>query len=189
MRGANDSSADLSGHPVWHALFRYTIGPDDAALSFAARFGRENGWGAAHSARVIEEYRRFCFLAVTAEHPVTPSDAVDQAWHLHLTHTRDYWGRFCPDVLGRALHHGPTAGGAAEQGRFFQQYAATLRSYEAVFGPAPADLWRAAQRRLCDDPRAHRVHPRDALVVPWPPVRAAALMTALIVAILFWWRQ
>jgi hypothetical protein len=115
---------------------------------------------------VIEEYKRFAFLAVVADHQVTPCDAVDQAWHLHLTYTRDYWERFCPEVLGRSLHHGPTAGGAAEAQRYFEQYAATLKSYEAVFGPAPADLWPSAARRLIEDPRARRVHPRDAFILP-----------------------
>ncbi|WP_443026122.1 glycine-rich domain-containing protein, partial [Sphingomonas sp. CCH9-H8] len=67
----------------------------------------------------------------------TPSDAVDQAWHLHLTYTRDYWEHFCPDVLGRALHHGPTAGGADEHRRYYRQYAETLARYEAAFGIAP----------------------------------------------------
>lgn len=154
------------GHPVWIALSRYTIGPDDAALGFAQRLARENGWGAAHAARVIGEYHRFCFLAVVAPHPVTPSDAVDQAWHLHLSYTRDYWERFCPDVLGHVLHHGPTAGGGAEQARYFAQYADTLKSYEKVFGESPpADLWPDAARRLNDDPRARRVHPRDGIVI------------------------
>ena len=132
MSKASGLPARTRDHPVWAALSAYRIGPDDAALPFAARLARENGWTTAHAERVIEEYHRFCFLAVTAAHPVTPSDAVDQAWHLHLTYTRDYWERFCPDVLGRPLHHGPTAGGAAEGHRFFAQYADTLASYEAA---------------------------------------------------------
>ncbi len=51
---------------------------------------------------MFDEYRRFAFLAATAGHPVTPSDAVDQAWHLHLTYSRDYWDRFCP-LLGNLV--------------------------------------------------------------------------------------
>lgn len=153
-------------HPIWHRLISYSIGPADAALSFAARLSRENGWTARQAERAIDEYRRFCFLAATADHPVTPSDAVDQVWHLHLTYTRDYWDRFCPDVLGRALHHGPTQGGPNELHRFFDQYALTLKAYEAAFGPAPADLWPSAKRRLIDDARARRVHPRDVVILP-----------------------
>ena len=109
---------------------------------------------------MIGEYKRFCFLAVTAGHEVTPSDAVDQAWHLHLTYSRDYWERFCPEVLGMPLHHGPTAGGSAEQERYFEQYAQTLKSYEAAFGKVPpADIWPAAAQRFGRDPLAFRVHP------------------------------
>lgn len=153
-------------HPVWEALSRYAVGPADADLSFEQRLARENGWSPMFAERVMAEYRRFCLLAVCAEQEVTPSDAVDQAWHLHLTYTRDYWDRFCPEVLGRPLHHGPTAGGAGERHRFFDQYAATLLAYERRFGePPPADIWPDARRRLLEDPKARRVHPRDGLVV------------------------
>lgn len=174
-------------HPVWSALSSYIIGPDDAALGFTRRLARENGWSSAQAARVMEEYRRFCFLAVTAGHQVTPSDAVDQAWHLHLTYSRDYWERFCPQVLGRPLHHGPTAGGPVEQARYFAQYAETLKSYEAVFGPPPADLWPDARRRLIEDPKARRVHPRDGLVLPRWLAGVGLLICAIIMMFLTIW--
>lgn len=183
MHVASPLSAPLPDHPVWHALQRYVIGPSGVALPFAARLARENGWSQAYANRVLEEYRRFAFLAATGDTEVTPSDAVDQAWHLHLTYTRDYWERFCPQVLGRPLHHGPTDGGAAERHRFFAQYAETLRSYEAAFGPPPADIWPDAKRRLLEDPRARRVHPRDALIVPhrwlWPALALAGAIGGL----------
>jgi hypothetical protein len=182
----SDSALPVSyqSHPVWVALLPYSIGPDGAAFSFAARLARENGWRLAQADRVIIEYKRFCFLAATTGHQVTPSDAVDQAWHLHLTYTRDYWDRFCPDVLGRALHHGPTAGGADEEHRFFDQYARTLASYEAVFGEAaPQDLWPPAAQRLRDDPRARRVHPRDGLVISKLQLAALLVGVALLIGV------
>ncbi|WP_421854660.1 glycine-rich domain-containing protein [Novosphingobium sp.] len=168
---------------LWALLCTYEVGPAAADLSFVQRLARENGWTDAHAARVFEEYRRFLYLAVTAPHPVTPSDAVDQAWHLHLTYTRDYWERLCPEVLGRALHHGPTMGGRAEGERFFEQYALTLRSYEAAFGPAPADIWPDARRRLLIDPMARRVHPHDALILPWRWLFGGGLLALLMYAL------
>lgn len=165
--------------PLWQDIQQYRIGPDDASLSFAARLARENGWSAGYADRVIDEYRRFAFLAVTAPHPVTPSEAVDQVWHLHLTYTQDYWQRFCP-LLGRELHHGPTKGGADELARFHEQYAQTLRSYEATFAQCPpADIWPGARQRLLDDPLARRVHPREGLVVPRWRLFAALTLAAL----------
>lgn len=179
MREADPVPASTAGHPVWQRLSRYEIGPPQAALPFAARLARDNGWNAVTAERVIEEYRRFAFLAVTGEMQITPSDAVDQAWHLHLTYTRDYWERFCPDALGKPLHHGPTAGGPDERNRFFAQYADTLARYEAAFGtPPPSDIWPSAAQRLLDDPRARRVHPRDAILLSRP--QAALILLALI---------
>lgn len=178
----------LSQDPLWVRLSYYSIGPGDAALSFAARLARENGWTAARAGRVLGEYKRFCYLAVRAGHEVTPSDAVDQAWHLHLTYSRDYWERFCPEVLGMKLHHGPTAGGAGEAHRHFEQYAQTLKSYERIFGEsAPADLWPDARRRFLSDPRARRVHPRDGLFISWPRLAAVALLAATICVVLLLW--
>ncbi|NML04647.1 hypothetical protein [Sphingomonas sp. G-3-2-10] len=182
--GNTERASCLAEPQLWDRLSFYRIGPEDAALSFAQRLARENGWSLAEAERVIAEYKRFCYLAVTAGHPVTPSDAVDQAWHLHLTYTRDYWDRFCPEILGMALHHGPTAGGPHEQQRYFEQYADTLKSYEAAFGTPPADLWPDAARRLIDDPRARRVHPRDVLVIPR---RAMWLTVAVVAAALLVW--
>ena len=151
--------------PLWHRIAGHCIGPPDAALTFTARLARETRRPPDYAARVIEEYRRFCYLACTAGHEVTPSDQVDQAWHLHLTYSRDYWQQFCPQVLGRDLHHGPTAGGAAEGARYFEQYAQTLRSYEAAFGPPPRDIWSNAALRFGQHTRAFRVLPDAVLLL------------------------
>ncbi|MFM5893638.1 MAG: glycine-rich domain-containing protein [Novosphingobium sp.] len=186
MRGDISPLDHAVNAPIWHRIAAANIGPQDASLSFAHRLARENGWSADFAARVIEEYRRFCFLAVTSGGEVTPSDAVDQAWHLHLTYSRDYWDHFCPEVLGSDLHHGPTRGGQTERGRFFEQYAQTLKLYEQAFGPAPADIWPAAARRLLDDPRARRVHPRDGLIVSRGKLAALLVVTLLIGLALGW---
>ena len=162
------------------------------ALPYTRRLARENGWTDAHAERVIEEYKRFCFLAVAAGFEVTPSDPVDQAWHLHLTYSRDYWDNFCPEVLGCKLHHGPTKGGAEERGRHFEQYAATLKAYETAFGaPPPADIWPAASDLLSDAARARRVHPRDGMVVPRRLAHGllgAAVLAIVLFALVSWGR-
>ncbi len=157
--------ANKADHDALRArLFTYSIGPDIAALSFKDRLARENRWTPAYAKRVLHEYYRFCFLAVTAGHEVTPSDQVDQVWHLHLTYSRDYWERFCPEVLGAPLHHGPTAGGQDERTRYYEQYAQTLKSYEDAFGEAPpADIWSPAAERFGEHPRAFRVRPSQVM--------------------------
>lgn len=171
------------GTAMWLRIEAHTIGPDDASLTFAARLARENRWSHAEAELVIEEYRRFCYIAVTAEHEVTPSDAVDQAWHLHLTYSRDYWEVFCPLVLKADLHHGPTSGGPVEAGRYYHQYAATLAAYEAAFGQAPpAALWPTSSKRFKLDPRRVRVNLSGAIVMS----RRVALALGLLAAMAGW---
>ena len=83
----------------------FSFDEDECALPFADRLARENQWSDMHAERVISEYRRFMFLAMVASHPVTPSDEVDQVWHLHLLYTRS--------VLGAVLRRGAGAGAAS----------------------------------------------------------------------------
>ncbi len=174
-------------HDLWQRLEAHDIGPPDATLTFAARLARENRWDDSYAERVIHEYKRFCYLAVTAGHEVTPSDAVDQAWHLHLTYSRDYWQSFCPDVLQADLHHGPTAGGEVERTRYYDQYAATLKSYEQAFGEAPpAEIWANADRRFNRDPFGIRVNPKDVMVLSPRPALLAALSIAVPAVIAGW---
>lgn len=169
---------------LWQRLAAYQIGLTHASLTFAQRLARENRWSQAFSERVMREYKRFCYLAVTAGQEMTPSDAVDQVWHLHLSYTRDYWERFCPDVLGTPLHHGPTQGGAEERGRFFAQYAATLKAYEDAFAqPPPEDIWPAARRRFGIDPRAARVNPADVIILPRRWGYTVGAVAALLLAL------
>lgn len=168
---------------LWQRIKAHTIGPSDAPLTFAARLARENRWSLPHAQSVIGEYKRFCFLALTAGYEVTPSDAVDQAWHLHLTYSRDYWQSFCPYVLQSDLHHGPTQGGPVERQRFYHQYAATLAAYEAAFGaPPPSDIWPSAHRRFAIDPRGVRVNFSDDIILK----RRVALALGLLLVVGGW---
>ena len=145
----------------------FSIDEGQPELTFSGRLARENGWTGEYSARVVVEYLRFVGLAMVSGHVVTPSEQVDQAWHLHLTYTRSYWLRLCEEVLGRPLHHGPTRGGEAESRKYVEQYERTLRSYEEIFGVRPpADIWPKAEIRFGRDLLAVRLNPRDYWMIP-----------------------
>lgn len=138
-------------------------------LTFQARLARENGWSHEFAGRVLGEYKRFVFMAMTAGHPVTPSDQVDQAWHLHLTYTHSYWDKFCGETLGKPLHHNPTQGGKAEGEKFDQWYNRTKESYLRLFGqPPPEDIWPAASIRFGADLHFQRVNSRKYWFLPKP---------------------
>lgn len=143
----------------------------DSRFTFTQRLARENGWSQRYAARVVTEYKRFVFLAVEAGHIVSPSDEVDQAWHLHLTYTRSYWDRLCGDVLQRPLHHNPTKGGDAEAIKFRALYEQTLESYRRCFDEMPpADIWPDVATRFAPD-QHQRVDTARHWIVPkssWP---------------------
>ena len=115
---------------------------------FSHRLARENGWSRERAARVIAEYQRFLILASASEGIICPSDDVDQAWHLHILHTRDY-RRFCRRLLGHRLDHTPSQGGLTEQTKYREAYSRTLDRYRATFGEEPpADIWPPLERRF-----------------------------------------
>ncbi|MEE4299873.1 MAG: TIGR04222 domain-containing membrane protein [Pseudomonadales bacterium] len=160
---------------------------DDPAsdFPFTQRLARDNHWPLAYARRVVDEYRRFCFLACVEEEDVTPSDQVDQAWHLHLLYTRDYWGPFGRDVLRRQLHHGPTRGGSVERRRYDDQYTRTRHAYLRWFGEhPPADIWPGATERFSRDVRWVRVNRDDHWLLRKPRLRAVARDLSVVFALL-----
>src|SRR5687767_8480368 len=162
---------------LWQRIQAYALDDPMSARPFSLRLAAENGWKPGFTQRAIEEYRRFAFLAAAAGHPVSPSDAVDQVWHLHLIYTRSYWDEFCAGVLGRPLHHHPSLGGPEESAKFARWYAQTLDSYRRLFGEdPPADLWPPPGTPHAEH---RRVDPRQAWVVPKAGVLVKALAAAL----------
>ncbi|MBD2715282.1 hypothetical protein IC231_09560 [Hymenobacter sp. BT646] len=127
---------------LWDKIQRFELDDPAAALSFTSRLARENGWSLTFSLRAVAEYKRFIFLLCTTNQPLTPSDEVDQVWHLHLLYTRSYWIDFCQYTLQKVIHHGPTHGDRQERAKFNNWYDQTLKCYAEVFGQLPPpDLW------------------------------------------------
>ncbi|MGH1541396.1 MAG: glycine-rich domain-containing protein [Arenicella sp.] len=165
---------------IWEALQKLTFSEAGADLTFAQRLARENGWTQEYAERSIQEYKRFIYLIAIGDQPMTPSDQVDQVWHLHLTYTRSYWHEMCRDILGFELHHGPTKGGKQQASLFFEQYTMTLGSYQKVFGEqAPADIWPSAKQRFKNADQFLRVNKAKKWVLPKPKLSAVALFAAM----------
>lgn len=169
---------------LYQRLQAYSLDAPEACFSFSQRLARENGWSLAYTHGVIDEYKKFAFLAMVAGHTVSPSEAVDQAWHLHLTYTRSYWNEFCQGILGKPLHHEPTRGGHAEQQHYWQLYQKTLASYERIFAePPPAEFWPSPEQRF--DKAAHyvRVNRQHLWLLPKlkPPRMAMLLLLSVVV--------
>jgi uncharacterized protein (TIGR04222 family) len=152
---------------LYERIQAFSLDQPEMQFSFSQRLARDNGWSLGYAQSVIEEYKKFTFLAVAAGHPVTPSDPVDQVWHLHLTYTRSYWQEFCLNVLQMPLHHDPTRGGLSERLKFNDWYGKTLESYEKFFGHIPpSDIWADPKDRLGRDLRFVRVNVQKNWILP-----------------------
>jgi hypothetical protein len=169
---------------LWKRISAHSFENPENRLDLTRRLAREQDWSLERARCAIDEYRRFCFLSRVADEPLTPSREVDEVWHLHLIYTKDYWQRFCPQVLGIHLHHGPTHGGRAEGQRYRAQYTRTLVLYERWFGSPPLAFWPASRDRFAELARIKRVDMRSHIVVPRPRLpsgRALRVVISLII--------
>lgn len=57
----------------------------------------------------VFEYRKFLYLAFISTQPVSPSEQVDQVWHLHQTMTEHYRS-FSFSIFGKWFKHVPSMG-------------------------------------------------------------------------------
>ena len=154
---------------LYKRIQAFALDRPDSQLSFSQRLAKDNGWSSGYTQRAIEEYKKFIFLAVAAGHPVTPSDQIDQVWHLHLTYTRLYWQEFCPKILQTTLHHEPTRGGSSEQLKFGSWYSKTLESYEQFFGHIPPiDIWPKPKDRFGRDLHFIRINTQQSWILSKP---------------------
>ena len=161
-----------------NALMNLKIGSDDDALTFSARLSRENVWSRSYAQRCIFEYKRFLYLSTLSSQAITPSDSIDQVWHLHLSYTRSYWLDLCENILVTPLHHEPTLGGRRELNKFREQYQATLNQYRDVFGEQPPiDIWPSTAERFKHADGFIRFNKATHWIIKKPPELLFPLLT------------
>lgn len=150
-----------STNPELDTIWQLRFDKDDTSFTFVKRLAFENAWSVFYAERVVEEYRRFLFLVHKSQVTLSPSDAVDQAWHLHMIYSRSYWDDLCGQILKKPLHHDPIDGGGKDRDTFIQQYEQTLSIYRDTFKEeAPADIWPNSSVRFADSPHFQRVDMR-----------------------------
>ncbi len=172
---------------LWKRIDNFQFDKEGAQLSFSRRLARENDWSYEYALEVISEYKKFVYLCCISDEPVTPSDAVDQVWHLHLTYTRNYWTEFCANTLGQMLHHDPTDGGDQEEQRFKESYARAKYLYLQEFGSEPRkDIWPPSEVRFAAEYLSRRVRAADYLIISKYIIRQTFIrFTAVFGGLLF----
>lgn len=96
----------------------------------------------------ILEYRKFLVMAYLTDNMISPSEQVDQVWHLHMTYTQHYRAT-CKTLVEHDFKHSPSEGGQSEGQKFENIYGDTLSFYKSVFTiDAPVDVWESTQQRF-----------------------------------------
>jgi uncharacterized protein (TIGR04222 family) len=132
---------------LWQRILQFEIDDPIASVKYSDKLAHHNGWSKEYTKRVIEEYKRFIFLCCVLPNGASPSKPIDEAWHLHLTYTHNYWKKFCEQTLGKEIHHYPSKGGIEEDQRHKYWYDTTLEAYRNLFGKEPpADIWLNSQK-------------------------------------------
>jgi hypothetical protein len=138
-----------SEQQLWEKINDFQLDKEGVSLSFSKRLARENGFSEQFAKEIVAEYKKFIFMCCISEQPVTPSNYVDLAWHLHLTYTKSYWIDLCENTLQKELHHTPTEGGKSERSKFKGCYEYTIDFYEKTFEKKPnPDIWENTQKRF-----------------------------------------
>jgi len=130
--------------PLWLKLNLMGIQGAQTFTPLMDMIQKQMGWSNDMAARVIEEYRKFLFLAMRAGHQVIPPGAVNDVWMLHMQNVQNYW-----ETLGQMISERPMAAGFDPKalGAMGDSWKATLESYERIFGTKPPmDIWGQAAR-------------------------------------------
>jgi uncharacterized protein (TIGR04222 family) len=138
---------------LWSAIEQFPLDDPDAAIPFSRKLAAKQNWSPHFTERVIEEYRKFLLLCCISPTGASPSQIVDEAWHLHLTYTQSYWIDLCKNTLQKDIHHHPSRGGDDEDHKHRDWYKETLLLYQSVFeSPPPNDIWPPPNDNLPAEP-------------------------------------
>jgi len=174
---------NISKPLIYKKIASLKIDEDKNNFKFSDRLSRENDWSSHYSKRSIQEYKKFIYLTCITKNSLTPSDQVDQVWHLHLTYTKSYWSDLCKKTLNSELHHGPTRGGSRESKKYSQQYLYTLKLYKEEFNEnPPKDIWPDVRKRFKNADKFLRINTSDYFLIKNPlKLLIPILFTPLIV--------
>lgn len=125
---------------LWHRLEGYSFHERPLSQSLVTRLVAETGHPLDVCYTLIEEYRRFMYLAGSSSQNLSPSPIVDLVWRLHTEDSHAYFDDFCPRILGRVIYR-PEAGTPAPPFQEDPDYERTLTYYAQEFGRPQVQFW------------------------------------------------
>lgn len=128
----------ILNHVLPHrAQFDVTAEPPRNMTSFEDCLRREGDWTDTAANQITMEYRKFLYLKAVQGGVLTPSEVVDQAWHLHRCFPEAY-RRFCAEVAGQDIPHQR----GIPKAQADSSYARLLAAYVREFDQTPSvEIW------------------------------------------------
>lgn len=124
---------------LWEAVQDFKLDHPNEEYGFSTRLAYENNWTLFFTQKAILEYKKFMYLAATANEMVSPSEIVDIVWHQHLIFTNSYTD-LCK-LLSKKIEHIPSTHNRSEKEKFLKAKQRTKELYERNFGNQPKEIW------------------------------------------------
>jgi hypothetical protein len=129
-----------SDRRLWHRLEGYSFHERPLTKSLVDRLVAETGHPVDVCYTLVEEYRRFMYLAGSSSESLSPSPIVDMVWRMHAEDENAYYNDFCPRILGRTIYP-PEFQGAPVPLQEDPDYVRTLEYYAEEFGRPQVQFW------------------------------------------------
>jgi hypothetical protein len=129
-----------SDRRLWHRLEGYSFHERPLTRSLVDRLAEETGHPIDVCYTLVEEYRRFMYLAGSSSENLSPSPIVEMVWRMHTEDTQAYYDDFCPRILGRTLYR-PEGEGENLPFQDDPDYIRTLELYAQEFGRPDVKYW------------------------------------------------
>ncbi len=88
---------------LWEKIRDFPLDDPGAFLPFSDKQAFNQNWSVSFTQRAIAEYKKFIFLCCVSEMGASPSQVVDEVWHLHLPYTTSCCPCTCCPVPGISL--------------------------------------------------------------------------------------
>lgn len=124
---------------LWTKIMLFDLDHPVSDYCFSIRLAKENCWSKSFTEKAILEYKKFMYLAATADEMVSPSEIVDIVWHQHLIFSKSY-KEFCAEI-GKYIQHIPSTHNKDKAVKFKECRTRTLKLYMQTFGEQPKDIW------------------------------------------------
>ncbi|MBO9636348.1 MAG: hypothetical protein J7578_24815 [Chitinophagaceae bacterium] len=125
-------------NPIWKKLESCSFDSQGSTVRFHEMLARRGKWSTDFTTEVIEDYRKFLFLAATTKEILIPPPAVDLAWDINIHYFKSDWNELSKDIqllkLRRII---PDSEDNKEPQWSYDNYNRTLELYHNIFHSWP----------------------------------------------------